>query len=547
MEPSNYIGVSRRPLDVEDYIDIARRHWGWIAGPAFASLVIAVVVAFLWPNTYVSYAVMRITPAQIPERIVASNFNSQMAERLNSLRQDVTSRESLIAIIQKHNLYASELKKRPMEDVVEEMRNKIDINIATTGRGNQKMVGSAFHVSFAYHDRRHARNVVNELVSTFMDENLKMRRQQSRLTTNFLGDELKESKETLDRIEAELTEFKTRNIGRLPEETQNNVQAVHSLQVQMASVNDGIGRVQQDKLMLHTQLQNLKRQASAVVTTSEVAARPEQNDRLAQMSRLVVDLETQLAAMRENYREQHPDVRAAKARIEVVKRERDRMVAAEPKQDEGKARSVTDPNAVRMLGEIQSSINTVESQLQVKDLELEERSKAQTRLAEQLQQYQARLMARPANENQYVKLTRDYALAKAEYDRLTMQKGQSEMANKVEERSAGENLELLDPASYPIEPTSPNRVVIIALGICMGLTLGLFLAGAHEVKDSTLKNLKDVRAYSNLNVLSSIPLLENALVVRRKRRIVWVVWSAVVMLGVMAMSGVLYFYYFGEN
>jgi hypothetical protein len=44
------------------------------------------------------------------------------------------------------------------------------------------------------------------------------------------------------------------------------------------------------------------------------------------------------------------------------------------------------------------------------------------------------------------------------------------------------------------------------------------LAAAKEVKDASLKNLKDVRAYTNLPVLSSIPLLENALLVRRKRR-----------------------------
>ena len=71
MQPSaNYLSVPRRELDVEDYIDIIRRHWAWIAGPTFVALVASVVVAFLWPDTYVSYAVMRISPAQVPERIV---------------------------------------------------------------------------------------------------------------------------------------------------------------------------------------------------------------------------------------------------------------------------------------------------------------------------------------------------------------------------------------------------------------------------------------------------------------------------------------------
>ena len=45
-------GVVRRALDIEDYIDIARRHRGWILGPAFAALVVSVIGAYLWPDTY---------------------------------------------------------------------------------------------------------------------------------------------------------------------------------------------------------------------------------------------------------------------------------------------------------------------------------------------------------------------------------------------------------------------------------------------------------------------------------------------------------------
>ena len=47
--------VSRRPPDVEDYIDMLRRYRSWIVGPMFAGLVLATVVAFLWPDTYISH------------------------------------------------------------------------------------------------------------------------------------------------------------------------------------------------------------------------------------------------------------------------------------------------------------------------------------------------------------------------------------------------------------------------------------------------------------------------------------------------------------
>src|SRR5579885_2998215 len=97
----NYVSISRRPPDVEDYIDMLRRYRSWIIGPTFAGLVIATVVAFLWPDTYISTAVMRITPQQVPDKLVPSVVTTQMAERLQQLQTEILSRTSLAEIIQK--------------------------------------------------------------------------------------------------------------------------------------------------------------------------------------------------------------------------------------------------------------------------------------------------------------------------------------------------------------------------------------------------------------------------------------------------------------
>jgi drug/metabolite transporter (DMT)-like permease len=143
-------------------------------------------------------------------------------------------------------------------------------------------------------------------------------------------------------------------------------------------------------------------------------------------------------------------------------------------------------------------------------------------------------------------MMRDYNLAKARYDELNAKKSSSEVANRLEDRSAGENLEVLDPAALPLKPSEPNRWVIVGAGVGIGFVAGLFLAGAREVKDTTMKGLKDVRAYTNLAILSSIPLLENALLVRRKRRLTWLAWSSAMIVGVVAMSSSIYYYYWGH-
>src|SRR5246127_4991970 len=97
---ASYVAISRRALDLEDYIDIARRHAGWIAGPTFFGIVVSIVVAFLLPNTYVSTAEMQITPAQISSTIVASTLNQQLSERITQMENEILSRTSLSSIIQ---------------------------------------------------------------------------------------------------------------------------------------------------------------------------------------------------------------------------------------------------------------------------------------------------------------------------------------------------------------------------------------------------------------------------------------------------------------
>src|ERR1035441_9634067 len=122
----NFVSVTRRPPEVEDYIDMLRRYRSWLIGPMFAGLVVAVVVAFLWPDTYVSQAVMRITPQQISDRLVPTVVNMQMQQRLQAMQQEILSRGQLAELIQQPSLdlYHKERLRYPMEDIVQDMRNK---------------------------------------------------------------------------------------------------------------------------------------------------------------------------------------------------------------------------------------------------------------------------------------------------------------------------------------------------------------------------------------------------------------------------------------
>ncbi|HTP32530.1 MAG TPA: GNVR domain-containing protein [Candidatus Acidoferrales bacterium] len=556
----NYVTVSRRPPDVEDYIDMLRRYRSWLIGPMFGGLVIAVVVAFMWPDTFVSTAVMRITPPQVSERLMPTVLNMQMAQRLSQMQQEILSRNSLAELIQRPalDLYRKERQRYPLEDVIQDMRNKAIKIQAVDVSGGQGRVASAFTISFAYIDRFKAQAVVRELVARFMEANATVQKNSLQATSTFLTDELRQAKEKMDSYEAQITRFKGENMGKLPEQFQANVAQLQSLQMQLGNANEAMARLQQEKLQLETQLQNQTSQLNyynsiaeeSVVTGGAAAVR---NSKLDQLNQRIMDMKSQLAALQEMYTDAAPAVKAAKARLATLEKELqdeekidlERQAAAASGNQPTVQRRINPAN-YKMVKDLEGSIALIKTNIQGVNLSQDEKLKQVQELNRVIAQYQARIESSPQLEQQYASLMRDYGLAKSAYEDMSKRHEVSETAKDLEDHKAGETLEVLDPASDPVAPSEPNRPQIAAIGTGIGLMIGIVLAGAKEMKNTSLKNLKDVRAYTNLPVLSSIPLLENALLVRRKRRLLWLAWSSAVIIGSIAMSGAAYYYYFGH-
>ena len=543
-QTQDLLSIPRRPLDVEDYVDILRRHKTWMAGPAFAAIVLSVVVAFVWPDTYQSEATVQVIAPQVPERFVPSNVNSEMSQRINQMAQTVQSRANLINIIQSNGLYKSLLQRKPLEDVIEEMRSDIRISQVENLQLSNKAQYSAFRIAFQYSNRNLAQKVTQELVRGFIDENLRTLSGQSTATTEFLKDEWEAAKKRLDDLENKLTQFRLQNSGRLPEQLQSNLTTLRTLEQQLSGINEAISRIGQEKLLLESQIHIYREQLQSLTAGGDqplsVAAK---NQRLVELEHEIVTQETSVSSLKERYKQTHPDVKAAEAQLAMLRGRRDAFLKEEEEKKSEPAPPKKSPSRVQGGPQLEAQISALQSQIQARNLELEERVKSQKQLIVMITQYNERIQSSPIMERTYNELTRDYALAKARYDELNEKKSQSEIATSLENRGQGERLQLLDQASLPETPIQPKRLAIVGSGAAIGLLIGIFIGAAREMKDTSIKNLKDARAYTNLSVLGTVPLLENDLVVRRKRRLVWAAWVAACMGGMALMAGSMYYYY----
>jgi uncharacterized protein involved in exopolysaccharide biosynthesis len=563
---SNFVTVSRRPPDIEDYIDMMRRHRSWILGPMFAGLVISVVVAFLWEDTYVSTAVMQITPQQISSRLVPTDYTSQMQERLNQMQQEILSRSSLSDLILRPalDLYPKERASRPIEEIVEDMRNKaikiqmVELSAATAAGTGPRLLSSAFAISFSYTDRYKAQAVVRELVSKFVEQNVKVQSDQAKLTTQFIDDELRNAKKTLDDLDVRLTKWKLDNQGQLPEQFQANVSGMQSAQMEAQRLTDALSHAQTQKLMLEQQLQNTvndqtfysNRVEDTLTSPGQMSVR---NQQLVNLDAELLKYKATLASMKKQYGENYPMMNEVKAQIETLESQKADLEKEQAERDAAASSAasapvkVENPQVQQRLVEIKNNIATIKTQTAAAQQEIDNILKAQAENSKRIAAYQARIQEAPIGAQQYEALLRDYNLAQQAYDIQVKKKEESETQQNLEEHKAGEQLVPLDPPSLPEQPVEPKRPVWAAVGTMIGLMIGIVLAAVKEMKDSSLKNLKDVRAYTNLPVLSSVPLLENALLVRRKRRLFWLAWSGAFIFGSLAMSASIYYHFFGRS
>jgi polysaccharide chain length determinant protein (PEP-CTERM system associated) len=551
--PDQPLSVPRRALDIEDYIDILRRHRSWILGPAFVGLVASVVIAFLWPNSYVATGMIRVVPPQVPSRLVQTNLTEEMTVRVQAIYQNIVSRTSLQNLITTYNLYPDDRKRLPTEDVMEQMRRDINLGsmqYMSRGVGSFRQNVNAFGVSFNYSDRRVAQKVCSDLISRFIDESIKSRSTQSLMTTEFFKDQYESAKRELDEIDSKITAFRSRSMGELPEQEQMVISRISAMEASIQATNSQISRAQEAKISMEAQIRELRDQLQVLsqgVQEPISAPTAQRNEKLAELDREIDKTEGALNALRQSYKDTHPDVQRVLAHLRAQQKDRELALReAEAQRVEvpaQRARTVVPAANQAKAREVQAAIQRIQLALQFKDNEIEELNRQLSDTRAKLRGTQARLESSPAANQEYVQLQRERAMLATRYEELGRKMQDSAMSTDLESRKQGEMLEILETPAIPEEPVSPKRPLIIGMGLVLGIGLGITLAGAREIRDSSLKNLKDVRAYTKLTVLGSVPLLENDFVVRRRRRLGWLAWSATFLLGALLMAGSAVYYF----
>jgi succinoglycan biosynthesis transport protein ExoP len=541
--------------DISYYISILKSRKRYFIIPALVVLVVAILVARLLPAIYESSSTILIEEQQIPQEFVRSTVTGFAEQRIQSLSQQILSRVKLWEIIQQFNLYADLREKLTREEILEKMRYNIKLETISAEVGGkqrrqsgQPEVTIAFSIAYRGNNPGTVQKVSGTLASLYLEQNLKTREAQAQSTTQFLEAELKQLQERIKDLGGKTTAFKEQHEGLLPEQQNFNREQVARLELDIKQLDSSIRSTEERKIYIEGQLATVKPDSPLIGATGERVMAPA--DRLKA-------LEVSLADLQSKFSDDHPDIRKVRREITELKkmvgqsggsasirRQKLTQLKAELAQKQGKysdqhpevkklkneiARLEHEPESVSPAKPVTEPENpayiSLITQVKAAESDIASLRSQQASLRDKLQMYRQRLEEAPKVEQEYLALTRDYQNASQKHQEVMNKILESRIAEGMEEHQKGEKFTLIDPASFPEKPVSPNRGLILLAGVIMSLGAGFGTVALAEHLDHSVKSSDELARLTGLPVLGSIIRIqtqEDILMERRKRKLIWV-------------------------
>jgi uncharacterized protein involved in exopolysaccharide biosynthesis len=193
------------------YWELVQRRWLYFIIPFVIIASGGIAVAKLWPAVYFSEGKILVESQQIPTELVRPTVTSAAQERIQVIEQRTTTRDTLIAIADKFNLFPEKRRFMSVSDVVDLMKKSTKITPVDTGLDFKQAARNptiVFSVGFEYSDPQAAAQVANELMTRILNEDLRDRTSRASDTTKFLAREVQKMQADSDALDAKIAEIK---------------------------------------------------------------------------------------------------------------------------------------------------------------------------------------------------------------------------------------------------------------------------------------------------------------------------------------------------
>jgi succinoglycan biosynthesis transport protein ExoP len=526
--------------DFQRYFDLVRRRHILFLVPLFLGWAAVWSASWVLPARYKSSTLILVEQPTMPKDFVAPNITDDLQDRMRSITQQILSRTRLLVIIDKLDLYGNLDKRLSPDEKIERMRKDIDIELV---RDPERDEISSFRISYSAKNPHVAQSVTGELTSLFINENSRERQEESEGTTKFLSDQLETARASLAEQEAKVREFQGMHEGQLPTQQASNLQILSGIQAQLENEQSALNGARQQHVYLQALVEQSRTLHGGSRRSDSAAGSVAAPTDLQSIDDELDKLRAQLADLSSRYTDRYPDVLKLKTQIAKMESMRDSVVAAsKQKANDAKQAGPAAADSDTLDPSSSGASLQLQSQLQANQMEIANRERSISDLKAKIGDYQTRLNAEPATEQGLADLTRGYEQSKANYDELLKKKEDSEIATSMEHMQAGERFTILDPPSLPAKPDFPNRLKFCAMGLGVGLALGVVVVGGFELTDGRLYSEQQIKSMLPMLVISEVPEVVNAKDTRNRKRRLVLGWVITAIVAVIILSGTVFSY-----
>lgn len=449
--------------DLHAFVILLLRRWRIAFWTTVTCLCIALIMAYRPDPIYRSSGTILSERPEISSDLAGSTVEGLFEQRIQLIRRRVITGENLRPIIERYNLYP----RIPEDSRTSFMKDAFSIEQVDPITLKPSEGSDAFNLYFDYRDPDIARNVAEDLINLFLEDNRRRRTETARDTERFFANETARLAAAVNVTEDRLAEFKTEYQGLLPDDIERNKVELERISRELPGLQASIRDAQGRRDLLEVRREELSGENEAT------------------------QLRTELALALQKYSEDHPDVRRLR-----------RSIAALESGEE--------------LGTADVELRRVLTQIQAVNEEINANRQMEQRLRARIRELQGKQSMAPEIEKKLLELVREHDIAFSEYSDIRERRTEAEIATSLEAEDKGERYSMIRQPSVPRSPHYPNRVGIILIGLMFAFGGSAGLIALREKMDATVRGTHDVAAALEGPPIAAIPIIRNAADIRER-------------------------------
>jgi polysaccharide chain length determinant protein (PEP-CTERM system associated) len=432
------------------------------------------------PSVYQSSSRIYVDTSSVLQPLLRGiAVQADLRTQVQLMKQTLLSRPNLIEVARRTDYDLTVRSDTQMEGLLTKLQGNTSI-----GSDRQNI----FTIAFTDTQPQRAYDVVQALLTMFVESNLGQSRQDLDTAEDFIANQIAEYEARLIEAEDELARFKQQHLDVVLGEGSYlaRASAANALKEQLEQALE-VAIAQRNHL--RSELESIPE----IVPSDLLGAGPPDDT-----ERRIVDIEAQLRQLLSQYTEKHPDVVSLRRQLSALleKQEIARKALAEsddPMMAENASYGA--PNPVH--GQVKLRLIEIETQIE----DLQRRAASARAQAESLA---AKANQVPQVEAEFQRLNRDYGIVKARYDELLSRRESARMSRSREAVGQQVQYRLIDPPVIANHPVGPNRPLYLVAVLVFAIATGLGIALVLVILDTSFASVAELRQYTGLRVLGTV-------------------------------------------